>query len=87
MRAVSSGKVPKGVDRSSIAEVFLGRRRVSLVALVWSGLCMVRPRPRCSGFNIQVIFVVYLCLTGVREVPEPSDTSTAIDCEKIIRIK
>ena len=48
----------------------------TLVVLVWSGSCMVRPRPRCSGFNIQVNLVVCFCLTGVREVLEPSDTSS-----------
>ena len=31
----------------------------------------------CSGFNIQVNFVVYVCLTVVREVAKPSDTCTA----------
>ena len=39
---------------------------------------IVRPRPRCSGLNKHVNFGVCLFLTGVREVPESSDTSTAI---------
>ncbi len=55
---------------------------MKLVVLVWLGSCTVQPRLRCSGFNMQVNFVVYLCLTGVREVPEPSDTSTAIDSQR-----
>ncbi len=39
---------------------------------------MVRPHPRYSGLNKHVNFGVYLFLTGVREVTEPTDTSTAI---------
>ena len=38
----------------------------------------VWPRPRCLGLYNHVNFDVYLFLTGVREVTEPSDTSTAI---------
>ncbi len=49
-----------------------------LVVLVWSGMCTVRPRPRCLGFNKHVHFAVYLCVTGVHELTEPPDTSTAI---------
>ena len=45
--------------------------------LVWLGSCTVRPRPRCSGLDKHVNLGVCLFLTGVREVPEPSDTSTA----------
>ncbi len=48
-----------------------------MVVLVWSGSCMVRPRPRYSGLNKHVNFGVCLFLTGVLEVPEPSHTSTA----------
>ncbi len=48
-----------------------------MVVLVWLGSGMVRPRPRCSGLNKHVNFGDCLFLTGVREVPEPSDTSMA----------
>ncbi len=34
--------------------------------------------PEVSGLNKHVNFGVYLFLTGVREVIEPSDTSTAV---------
>ncbi len=44
---------------------------------MWLGSGIVRPRPRCSGHNKHVNFGVCLFLTGLREVPEPSDTSTA----------
>ena len=47
-----------------------------IVVLVWLGSCMVRPRPRCLGLNKHVNFEVNFFLTGVREVTEPSDTST-----------
>ncbi len=43
---------------------------------MWSGSCMVRPRPRCSGVNKHVNLGVCLFLTGVRKVTESSDTST-----------
>ncbi len=43
---------------------------------MWLGSCKVRPRPKCSGLNNHVNFGVCLFLTGVRVVPEPSDTST-----------
>ncbi len=39
----------------------------SMVVLLWLG----------SGLNKHVNFGVYLFLTGLREVTEPSDTSTA----------
>ena len=58
---------------------FFLHRLYSLVVLVWSGSCTVCARPRCSGVNKHVIFGVCLFLTGIREVTEPSDTSTAID--------
>ena len=45
-----------------------------MVVLVWSGSCTVRPRR--SDVNKQMDLVFYLFLTGVREVAEPSDTST-----------
>ncbi len=48
-----------------------------LVVLVWLGSGMVRPHSRCLGLNKHVNFGVCLFLTGVREVPEPSDPSTA----------
>ncbi len=64
----------RGSHRAALHTLTKGK---SLVLLVWSGSCTVRPRPRCSGFNMLVNFVVDLCLTGVCEVPEPSDTSMA----------
>ncbi len=56
-----------------------------LVVLVWLGSGTVRPRPRCSGLNKHVNFGVCLFLTGVREVPEPSGTSTAIGYTSILQ--
>ncbi len=44
---------------------------------MWLGSGMVRPHSRCLGLNKHVNFGVCLFLTGVREVPEPSDPSTA----------
>ncbi len=43
------------------------------------GSCSSEASRRCSGFIIQVNFVIYLFLAGVREVPEASHTSTAND--------
>ena len=54
------------------------------MVLVWLGSGTVRPHPRCSGLNKHINFGVCLFLTGVREVPGPSDTSTAIGPKRII---
>ncbi len=72
-----------GGSRNPKSGVFLMRDAGSwliavylMVVLVWLGSGKVRPRPRCSGLNKHVNFGVCLFLTGVREVPEPSHTST-----------
>ena len=62
------------VNRYTSCNTYNGRFPVRTVKLQMVRFGSVPPRPRCSGFNMQVNFVVYLCLTGVREVPEPSDT-------------
>ncbi len=82
-----------GIDKSHFlitGHVRLGFRQsrggggvLPLVVLVWLGSCTLiscssEASRRCSGFNIQVNLMVYLCLTGLREVPEPSHTSMAI---------
>ena len=48
-----------------------------MVVLVWSSSCTARPCPRCSGVNKHVYFGLCLFLRRVREVSEPSHTSTA----------
>ena len=54
-----------------------------MVVLVWLGSspfvhssCSSEASRRGSGVNKQMDLVFYLFLTGVREVAEPSDTST-----------
>ncbi len=60
----------------------------TIVVLVWLGSCTVRTRPKLhEGVRVltrrlladQMDLIFYLFLTGVREVAEPSDTSTAND--------
>ncbi len=53
--------------------------QVALLAkLVAARLVSSRGLAGCSGVNKQIDFVLSLFLTGVREVSEPSDTSTPI---------
>ncbi len=51
--------------------------RTCVVGFVHSS-CSSEASRRCSGLNKHVNFGVCLFLTGVRVVPEPSDTSTTI---------
>ncbi len=53
-------------------------KRGPLVVLVWLGSCSSEASRRGSGLNKHVNFGFYLFLTGVRVVPEPTDTSTTI---------